>query len=91
MLTFIDPFAVGTIGSDAKAADFDWGAVLTPGGLVRVGIGGSPFSAIVAVTGQPLARSKDTCGSGTETGPCWKGAWQVGGALAVDVPILMLH
>ncbi len=91
MATFIDPFAVGTIGSDAKAEDFDWGAMLTPGGLVRVGVGRSPFTLIGAVTGQPLAHSKDTCGLGTSAGPCWKGAWQVGGAIAIDVPLLLLH
>jgi len=91
MVTAIDPFAVGTVDSDAKAEDFDWGALLTPGAVVRVGIGGSPFTVLGGIIGQPLARAKDTCVQNGSSVPCWKGAFQVGGAIAVDVPLLILR
>jgi len=92
MVSVIDPFGPGTIDENAEAEEFDWGAVLTPGAFLRVGIGGSPFTVLAGIVGQPLARSSSTCttSDGTST-PCWKGALQVGGAIAVDVPLLILH
>jgi hypothetical protein len=92
MVSVIDPFGPGTIDEDAEAEDFDWGAVLTPGAFVRAGIGGSPFTVLGGIVWQPLARSSSTCtaSDGSST-PCWKGALQLGGAIAVDVPLLVLH
>jgi hypothetical protein len=92
LLSVIDPFGPGTIDANSEAEEFDWGAVLTPGAFVRVGIGGSPFTVLGGVVGQPLARSSSTCtaGGGSST-PCWKGALQVGGAIAVDVPLFVVH
>ena len=91
MVTLIDPFAVGTVDSDGKAEDFEWGALLTPGAMVRWGVGGSPFTVLAGLTYQPLARSKDDCAVGTSSEPCWKGALQVGGGVAVDVPLFILR
>jgi hypothetical protein len=92
MAAIIDPFAIGTVTSDSKAADFDWGAMLTPGLFARWGVGGSPFTLLGGIVYQPLARSSDTCTPEMGTaGPCWKGALQVGGAVAVDIPLLVLH
>jgi hypothetical protein len=92
MVSVIDPFGPGTIDENSEAEEFDWGAILTPGAFVRVGIGASPFTVLGGIVGQPLARSSSTCtaGDGSST-PCWKGALQVGGAIAVDVPLLVLH
>jgi hypothetical protein len=92
MLSVIDPFGPGTIDENAEAEEFDWGAVLTPGAFVRVGIGGSPFTVLGGIVGQPLARSSSSCvTSDGSSAPCWKGALQIGGAIAVDVPLLVLH
>jgi hypothetical protein len=91
MLAVVDPFAVATVSSDAKAEDFDWGALLTPGAMARLGIGGSPFTVLGGFTWQPLARSAETCAQNGVSVPCWKGALQVGGAIAVDVPLAVLR
>jgi hypothetical protein len=91
LASVIDPFAVGTVYSNANAEAFDWGALLTPGAMARVGIGGSPFTLLGGFTYQPLAKSKDTCTENNASVPCWKGALQVGGALAIDVPLLVLR
>jgi hypothetical protein len=92
MLSVIDPFGVGTLDEDAEAAEIEWGALLMPGLFFRWGIGGSPFAALGGVTYQPLARSDDTCtlADGSSV-PCWKGAWQAGVSIAVDIPLIVLH
>lgn len=92
MVSVIDPFGPGTIDENSEAQEFDWGAVLTPGAFLRVGIGGSPFTVLGGIVAQPLARSSSSCvTSDGSSKPCWKGALQVGGAIAVDVPLLILH
>jgi hypothetical protein len=92
MLSVIDPFAAGTIDSASKAEDFDWGAVFTPGLFVRVGLFGSPFTVLGGAVYQPFAKSKDECtNAGGNADRCWKGQLQLGGALAIDVPLLVLH
>ncbi|HEY5373607.1 MAG TPA: hypothetical protein VIK01_07955 [Polyangiaceae bacterium] len=91
LLAVIDPFAAGTINSDSKAQDFDWGAVFTPGLFFRVGLGGSPFTLLAGGVAQPFAKSSDECTTNNGAAPCWKGQFQFGGALAVDVPLLVLH
>jgi hypothetical protein len=92
LIELIDPFAIGTVDSNSKAEEFDWGAVLTPGLFVRLGVGGSPFTILAGGTWQPLAESSDSCArSDGSSVPCWKGALQLGGAVAVDIPILILR
>jgi hypothetical protein len=91
MLSVIDPFAAGTIDSNSKAAELDWGAIFTPGLFLRVGIGGSPFTVLVGGAAQPLAKSSDTCTTSNGATPCWKGQLQFGGAVAIDVPLVVLH
>jgi hypothetical protein len=88
----IDPFGVGTIDPEGEATELDWGAIVTPSLFARFGIGGSPFTVLGGVVWQPLAKSGESCANAAGASvPCWKGSLQFGGALAVDVPLLVLH
>jgi hypothetical protein len=85
-VSVIDPLALTTITEEGKEDEADLASVLLFGGYARMAIGTSPFSVLVHGAYRPGFRSQDDC-----VVECFRGAFEVGGAIAVDVPLLILH
>jgi hypothetical protein len=79
----LDPLALASVDTEGESPDPDWRTAFTPGGYLRLGLFHSPLSLLALATYQPFNERQEDC-----TDDCWRGAWQVGGALAVDIPII---
>jgi hypothetical protein len=79
----LDPLALASVDTEGDSPDADWRTALTPGGYLRLGLFHSPINLMAIGTYQPFNERQEDC-----TDDCWRGAWQVGGALAVDIPII---
>lgn len=86
----IDPLALTVVTKDGGSADANWASLLDLGGYLRVGLAGSPVNLMVGADYLPGLAPSGGCAAAA-TGPCWRGAWQLGAALAVDVPLLPLR
>lgn len=89
-LTVIDPLALTVVTKDGAAVAANWASVLDLGGYLRIGIFGSPFNLFLAASYNPGLEPSGGCATAA-TGVCWRGAWQLGGGLVVDVPIFPLY
>jgi hypothetical protein len=90
-LRLIDPLALTVVTKDGAVAKANWSSLFDLGAYFRVGVWHSPFSVLLSGSYQPGLTSEDTCTVNGITGPCWKGAWQLGGAVAIDIPIWFIH
>jgi hypothetical protein len=81
----LDPLALASVDTEGDSPDAEWRTALTPGAYLRLGLFHSPTTLLALGTYQPFNQRQDDC-----TQNCWRGAWQVGGALAVDVPLFTL-
>jgi hypothetical protein len=81
----LDPLALASVDTEGESPDADWRTALTPGAYLRLGLFHSPITLLALGTYQPFNERREDCAS-----DCWRGAWQVGGALAVDIPIITL-
>lgn len=79
----LDPLALASVDTEGESPDADWRTALTPGAYIRLGLFHSPLTLMALGTYQPFNERQEDC-----TDDCWRGAWQVGGALAVDIPII---
>jgi hypothetical protein len=79
----IDPLALASFDSEGESPDAEWRTVFTPGAYVRLGLFRSPLTLLALGTYQPFNQRQEDCTEG-----CWRGAWQVGAALAIDIPLL---
>jgi hypothetical protein len=83
----VDPFALTAVNDSGKLSDATLASVITPALYFRLGLLRTPLAALVGASFQPFLQSDDQCNGG----PCFRGAVQVGGAVAVDIPLLTLH
>jgi hypothetical protein len=88
---FIDPLALTVVTEDGVVAKADWASLVDLGVYLRAGLGGSPLSLVVAGDYLPGLTSSETCVVGAVSGPCWRGVWQLGASLAVDIPIWIIN
>jgi hypothetical protein len=89
-VTVIDPLALTVVTKDGVATDANWASLFSLGGYLRVGLGGSPINLLAGGSYNPGLEPSGGC-TAAGTTPCWRGAWQVGAGLVVDVPVIPIH
>ena len=90
-MSAIDPLALTVLTKDGTLVKANWASLFDLGVYMRVGLFHSPLSLLAAGQYLPGLTSSDTCMSGTVSQPCWRGAWQLGLALSVDIPLWLLN
>lgn len=90
-LRLIDPLGLTVVTRNDGTVTANWASLVDLGAYLRFGLFRSPLSLLVSFDYFPGLEPRDACTTASGASPCWRGAWLLGGAISVDIPLLAVH